>query len=626
MAKINQYNPFVRISDNLMVLNRDNHIVTAGADLKEVLFKGQKVLPDFLANFSDPKEKAKVKKILQELMDKQTSISFKIRGQKVAGICQAQPGNNSIIIFKEERKSRVRDEDLDKVERNLKERVKELTCLFNISIAVDKASTIKEAMINSLGVIQKGIQYPKISNVTFALDNKNYILNPKEKVKKKSISSDLIVCGVKRGFLKVSYKEDKEFLREEKQLIDEISLSFSKTIERVESRADLEKQKKILLRKNKKLLELTEECGQGRTKLEAMLKAMEGRIIMVDKNRNIILSNRPGIKESDKCYKALFKCSTHCTDCPLERVFKENRSISIERIDKNTYFDLQFFPVNNEKNEVETVLEICTDVTKEKSMEFQLIQSYKMASLGKLIAGIAHEINNPNTFIQGNIKIIRESMGDIFPILEQEYKNNRDLRIARLNYDIFKENIPVLIDDMVEGSDRIKKIVYGLRNYARKDEGSMNDKVDINQMIESSLRLVSNQLRKTANVQKSLLENIPKVKGSMQKLEQVVVNLLVNASQAIKDGQKGLIKVITDYDEELNEVIIIISDNGSGMDNKTQKFIFDPFFTTKRARGGTGLGLSISYGIIKEHNGRIMVNSQPEEGTVFTINLPGDQK
>ena len=88
----------------------------------------------------------------------------------------------------------------------------------------------------------------------------------------------------------------------------------------------------------------------------------------------------------------------------------------------------------------------------------------------------------------------------------------------------------------------------------------------------------------------------------------------------------NIFKVITDYYEKLNEVVIIISDNGVGMDNKTRKFIFDPFYTTKRARGGTGLGLSISYGIIKEHNGRIMVNSKVGEGTVFTINLPGDKK
>jgi len=623
MASLKQENPFDRLLDNTLVLDARFQLVTVGRTLAEKLLGSKPPRKNFLDHFSDPEERRRIEGELQELKKNRETGSLRIGDQKLTGRYQPLGKGGSLVLFREERRGPGRNGDLDQVEQTLKERVKELTCLYSVSNAIDQATTLKEAIENSLPPIRKGVQFSKIANVTFVMDKNTYRLN--DRPEKTAISSDIITHGRKRGYLKVSYSRQETFLKEEKQLIDEISLSFSKTIERVESRADLEKQRKILLRKNKKLLELTEECGQSRTKLEAMLNAMEGRIIMVDRDRNIILSNRPGIKEGDKCFQALFEHSRSCADCPLTRVFNEGRAINIERISNSTYFDLQFFPVKNEKNQVETVLEICKDVTKAKNMEFQLIQSYKLASLGKLIAGIAHEINNPNTFIRGNIRIIQEAMEDIFPILEREGRKDSNLKIARLNYEVFRENIPVLIEDMVEGSERIKKIVYGLRNYARKDEGTLDDDVDINQVVESSLRLVSNQLRKTATVQKRLQEGIPGVKGNLQKLEQVVVNLLVNASQAIPEGQKGVIKVVTDYHEKSNEVTVMVSDNGVGMDQKTRKSIFDPFFTTKRARGGTGLGLSISYGIIKEHNGRIMVNSKEGEGTVFTINLPGDK-
>jgi polar amino acid transport system substrate-binding protein len=186
---------------------------------------------------------------------------------------------------------------------------------------------------------------------------------------------------------------------------------------------------------------------------------------------------------------------------------------------------------------------------------------------------------------------------------------------------VFKENIPILLDDMVEGANRIKKIVDGLRNFARKDEESLDENVNINQVVNNSFRLVKNQLRKTAKLKLKLGSEIPEFKGNCQKLEQVVVNMLINASQAIENGM-GYILVETKHDREINEIIVDIEDNGKGIDEKSIKNIFDPFFTTKRDKGGTGLGLSITYGIIKEHQGRVDVDSRLGQGTKFTIHIP----
>jgi polar amino acid transport system substrate-binding protein len=174
---------------------------------------------------------------------------------------------------------------------------------------------------------------------------------------------------------------------------------------------------------------------------------------------------------------------------------------------------------------------------------------------------------------------------------------------------------------MMGGANRIKKIVDGLRNFARKDEGLLTDDVDINYMIENNLRITEKQIRKNAKLKLNLDSSVPKFKGNIQKLEQVLMNLLTNASQAI-ERDDGVIFIETGMEKTDNEIIITISDNGKGMDEKTRRHIFDPFFTTKRDRGGTGLGLSISYGIISEHKGNITVDSQLGSGTTFTIKIP----
>ena len=199
--------------------------------------------------------------------------------------------------------------------------------------------------------------------------------------------------------------------------------------------------------------------------------------------------------------------------------------------------------------------------------------------------------------------------------------DDKNLQIARLNYDVFRSNILILLEDMAQGANRIKTIVEGLRKFAKRDDGVLNDEVDLNEIIQSCLRLVANQIGRKAKVKLELDADLPKVKGNFQRLEQVVVNILINASQAI-EKKMGAIVITTAHLEKENENLLRISDDGKGIDEKTLKQIFDPFFTTKSNQGGTGLGLSIAYGIIKEHKGRIEVESKPGAGTTFSIHIP----
>ena len=255
-----------------------------------------------------------------------------------------------------------------------------------------------------------------------------------------------------------------------------------------------------------------------------------------------------------------------------------------------------------------------------REMERELQQADKLASLGQLVSGIGHEINNPNQFIRGNIKILQQAFEGILPILDEHYACHPDLKIARLKYDFFREHIMTLVNDMAHGSERIKGIVEGLKRFARRDEGLLIDSVDVNTILDTARRLVHNQVHKFADIELELADNLPIITGNAQKIEQVIVNLLINAGQAMPEERRGLIRASTKADSE--NIIIEVADNGKGMSEQTVKRIFEPFYTTRRAGGGTGLGLAIAYRIVEEHGGAISVTSRLDVGTTFRISLP----
>ena len=389
--------------------------------------------------------------------------------------------------------------------------------------------------------------------------------------------------------------------------------------------ADLENQKNLLVKNNAELISLTEKLRESKNKLQTLFDAITDQVVMIDRDFNIKMANRKEGTHSGKCHKKIFGLSHPCERCPGAMVFQQKKSITLEEKYGDEYYLLQAYPIFDDQGEVEGVLEFSRLITKQKNMEIQLMQTDKLASLGQLVSGIAHEINNPNTFIRGNVLIIQEAMKDILPILDEYSRDEKNLQIARLNYDVFKSNIMVLLEDMAQGTNRIKTIVEGLRKFAKRDDGVLNDEVDLNEIIQNCLRLVANQIGRKAKVKLEMTGDIPKVKGNFQRLEQVVVNILINASQAI-EKKMGSIVISTVFLEKDKENLLKIRDDGKGIDGKALKQIFDPFFTTKRNQGGTGLGLSIAYGIIKEHKGRIEVESTLGAGTTFSIYIPVSQK
>ncbi len=288
-------------------------------------------------------------------------------------------------------------------------------------------------------------------------------------------------------------------------------------------------------------------------------------------------------------------------------------------------------------------LVIMRDITARKQVEkekegfqSQLLQSEKMASIGQLSAGVAHEINNPTGFVSSNLSTLADYQNDIRDMV-MAYKRyvSECEKIAKASGDNsacslddvlkFEKEIDLdfilndsidLIAESKEGTQRIKKIVEDLKNYAHPGDDNPVF-TDLNENLESTLNVVWNELKYKADVKKDF-GKIPKVKCLPQQLNQVFGNLLVNAAQAM--DKQGEIRISTSYKDDF--VVVKIEDNGSGIAPENIKKIYDPFFTTKPVGKGTGLGLNVVYNIIKKHNGDINVESEPGKGTVFTIRLP----
>ena len=257
-----------------------------------------------------------------------------------------------------------------------------------------------------------------------------------------------------------------------------------------------------------------------------------------------------------------------------------------------------------------------------RSQQQQLIQADKMATLGILVSGVAHEINNPNNFIMLNAKILSRVWDDITPVLEEYYKTHGEFLLAGMPYTKAHQRIGRLISGISEGAQRIQKIVQGLKDFARQEGGELDQSVDINDVVRSAVLIVGNLIKKsTDHFSVRYGEGLPNIKGNFQQLEQVVINLITNSCQALSDRERGIF-VSTSYDRGSESIVLEVRDEGIGISPENLKHILDPFFTTKRDSGGTGLGLSVSYRIIKDHGGDMSFSSKLGKGTTVRVKLP----
>jgi C4-dicarboxylate-specific signal transduction histidine kinase len=285
------------------------------------------------------------------------------------------------------------------------------------------------------------------------------------------------------------------------------------------------------------------------------------------------------------------------------------------------------------RNLYENFLKLETTINELKSTQKQLIQSEKMASIGQLAAGVAHEINNPIGFSISNLSILVEYIDSLISLddfmssklsltentlINQSYQQFRDEK----EIDYIKSDIYELLDGTNSGLNKVKKIVNNLKKVSRF--GNLEKKnCDMSSLIDESLAIVWNELKYCIEVDKKL-KDLPQIKCHETEIQQVLVNIFTNAADAIQEKEEGLITVSTNLiqNETVKYLKIEISDNGKGIPEKLIHKIFDPFFTTKTLGEGTGLGLSISFSIIEKHDGKLEVNSIENKNTRFTIHLP----
>jgi PAS domain S-box-containing protein len=256
----------------------------------------------------------------------------------------------------------------------------------------------------------------------------------------------------------------------------------------------------------------------------------------------------------------------------------------------------------------------------------QVIQAHKLASLGEIVAGVVHEINNPNSFIAYNIPLLEEIWKLCEPVVADYAAANPGWGRRDVSYEELRNDMAEIINAFRIGSDRINRVVSNLKDFSRIEEGAQAKPVSVNDVIEKTLMIVGGQIRRSVSkLDLDLGGDLPQVQGHFQKLEQVMANILVNAQQAIPDKENGWIRISTRYIERLGSAVVTIEDNGGGMTRPVIDRLFEPFFTTRRDTGGTGLGLSVSYGLIQEHQGVIGALSRPGIGSRFTVFLPVKQ-
>ncbi len=388
------------------------------------------------------------------------------------------------------------------------------------------------------------------------------------------------------------------------------------------------------------VVHITKGNRQGVFLLIAWSAFFAGVILFILKNFSVIPSNfisNYGMTIGSAIETVLLSFALAARINTLKKQREESQRLMLMEVKKNNDLTRNQNIVLEEKVHQRTLeLEVMNSDLQEtlsdlKSTQGHLIEAEKMASLGHLTAGIAHEINNPINYVSSNVEPIRQDLGDILTILndykEIATKSGSDelekliQKEKDMDIDYSINEMKELLNGIEEGAKRTSEIVTGLKNFSRTDDDEAQS-ADVNNGLISTVTILKSELKDINTIME--LGSIPHIKCYLGKLNQVFMNLIDNAIDAIKErypnSTEGEILIRSENID--NKVVITIRDNGIGMEQEVAKNIFDPFFTTKDVGRGTGLGLSITYGIMEKHNGTVTVDSEVNVGTTFVIELP----
>jgi two-component system, NtrC family, sensor kinase len=256
-----------------------------------------------------------------------------------------------------------------------------------------------------------------------------------------------------------------------------------------------------------------------------------------------------------------------------------------------------------------------------KRVMARLIQTNKMTSLGLLLSSMAHEINNPNASIRFSGHIIAKMWADVVPVLDNVWREEGDFYVGGVPFQKARTALAENAAKIVENSERIAGVVQGLRDYGVGDGAKLRPNLEVNEAVSAALSVLACQMKQDVRLNTSLGTDLPAVTGSQHQIEQVLINLIMNAMQALPNSS-GDIYLSTRYDRDAEQVVVEIQDTGAGIAAETMDRLFEPFYSTKLEKGGSGLGLYISQYIVAEHGGKLELQSEVGKGTLARITLP----
>ncbi len=354
----------------------------------------------------------------------------------------------------------------------------------------------------------------------------------------------------------------------------------------------------------KERTDLLETSISQREKMSSIFDGITDQLMLIAPDHTVLMANSASLIGKDpstgtsKCFDLIHELAVPCTGCLLDRTLQEKVPTfgELQHPGGETYL-AHFYPILDRRTgEVESVVHYCKSITEQKRMDQQMMHAEKLASLGQLVAGVAHELNNPLGLILFYAELLKEELPTGSGHLPD-------------------------IEVIVRNADTCRSVVQDLLEFSRNAQtvrlpGQLND------TITRVISVLQKQfIKEGIRIETCLDPNLPMIPLNESKLQQVWMNLLLNAKQALKDGG-GLITVTTRHDRAAGISSVIVEDNGEGISPEIIHKIFDPFFTTKNDGEGTGLGLSVSYGIIKEHGGEITVESRPSVGSIFRVLMP----
>jgi signal transduction histidine kinase len=377
-----------------------------------------------------------------------------------------------------------------------------------------------------------------------------------------------------------------------------------------------------------------QQLQQNMIMLQAIFDGISDNLILVNKDMDIKLINKAagkyyGIQSSQdavgrRCFQMAGR-SGLCDDCSIPTAILGKESVTFERkglMDPDKFEQVVVYPlVEKEFNTEDAIIRI-SDITEKKLFEHRIRQSEKMASIGILVSAIAHEINNPNNFISFNIPILKEYLEELIPIIDEFVGTDQRREFFQMPYDEFRQDLFKILDNIGHGSERISAFVANLKEFTYSDKNRIDKWIDLSAVIQKAIALCKNKVRnnvKTLSV--DIPQNLAPILSDPYALQHILINLLINAAQAANKEDAWIKLSVSEGPTRSDHIIIAVSDNGCGMDEKTKQHLFDPFFTTKSIGEGTGLGLYVCYTLIGELGGRIDVDSEPGQGSTFKVIL-----